>query len=245
MSWALWILASLIPLFKPMISFQFSLEILSFTANLCIVYGIMSFALGIIANFISPNLRLFIGFAIAFFITTVTLFLLLGLGVVSIFTAITSLILLILCFGIPLSDYRVFIKNVGKSKKWFYSAAIVNILGIPANLFLLFGFSSEYRTSILYTLLNYGFYIIGAIFLIAFLLHLEYNITNTRKEDLIDRYSHRLGNILQTLYSIRFIKENPELYNLTENKEKETELMDLEKEKLQEASELIEEIRNL
>ena len=77
------------------------------------------------------------------------------------------------------------------------------------------------------------------ILLINLFIHLEYGITFTQKYGLKDKYSHNLGNIMQAISGAAFLIND----NLDENQV--LELKDLIQSKTKEASNLIDEIREL
>ena len=81
--------------------------------------------------------------------------------------------------------------------------------------------------------------IVTHILLIILLVHLEYGITFSQKYHLKDKYSHTLGNIMQAISGAAFLIND----NLDENQV--LELKDLIQSKTKEASDLIDEIREL
>jgi light-regulated signal transduction histidine kinase (bacteriophytochrome) len=75
----------------------------------------------------------------------------------------------------------------------------------------------------------------------VFLVHLEYNISNSQKFQLKDKYSHEMGNILQVIQSsIDLLSQKKD-----QNDVDSLEGRELIKTKCQEASTLIREIRDL
>ena len=82
--------------------------------------------------------------------------------------------------------------------------------------------------------------LIAHIFVILFIVHLEYVSTNKKKNDLKDKYSHNLGNIMQAISSAQELIDDKNIA-----KEKTSELNHLIKIKIDEASKLIREIRKL
>ena len=86
----------------------------------------------------------------------------------------------------------------------------------------------------------YSSIIIMTILFIAFIIHLEYTISNKQQNQLKDKYSHNLGNIMQVIYSSAdLFKRIVKLENSDQDK------LDLIEMKCKEASKLINEIRNL
>jgi hypothetical protein len=82
--------------------------------------------------------------------------------------------------------------------------------------------------------------IVTTLLLIILLVHLEYSISNREKFDLKDKYSHELGNIMQAIFTtFDLIKTK------REPKKEVAELEALLETKLNDASNLIKEIRKL
>jgi hypothetical protein len=87
---------------------------------------------------------------------------------------------------------------------------------------------------------NYIPIIIATLLMILLLIHLEYNISDKKKFELKDKYSHNLGNIMQAISTANEIINKKEV-----SKAESTELGELIETKIKEASELIREIREL
>ncbi len=143
----------------------------------------------------------------------------------------------------PLINFKEFKSKIGTSGIWYYATFTSSILLIPIGIYLI---SRGYTWEGLYNgesnfmlFLLQIFITIPHIFLILFIIHLEYISTNEQKNDLKDKYSHNLGNIMQALYAIEYIIENDGKYNIIEAP------LVLFKNKLDEASKLITEIRKL
>jgi hypothetical protein len=82
--------------------------------------------------------------------------------------------------------------------------------------------------------------IIMTILVIAFIIHLEYTISHEQQNQLKDKYSHNLGNIMQVIYS------STDLFKKITNLESiDNDKLDLIERKCKEASELIKEIREI
>ncbi|MFX1238654.1 MAG: hypothetical protein ACFE8P_13175, partial [Promethearchaeota archaeon] len=75
-------------------------------------------------------------------------------------------------------------------------------------------------------MVNYGYGILLTSVQIVFVIHVEFKIRMNQNIELKDKYSHELGNILQTIYSsIQLVRkndaiddENIDLLNLSEEK---------------------------
>jgi hypothetical protein len=152
-------------------------------------------------------------------------------------------IILISGLLIPVFNYTRFKSKFGGSIKWYFLLATLTIIQIFISLimgFIDYEFNLQQVEAIPYEVVDYLLTIINTILLLILVIHLEYNITNEEKYAIIDKYSHNLGNIMQTLYSacqLRVLRNLPE--------EKINELKNLQYEKLEEASKLIDEIKKL
>jgi hypothetical protein len=142
----------------------------------------------------------------------------------------------------PIINLGEFKRKIGTSAKWYYITFISGISLIPITIYTnSLGYAwgvHDAENSFIICLFHIP-NIIAHIFLILFTVHLEYLSINKKKDDLKDKYSHNLGNILQVLFGIEyFIKNNVNINEIEDS-------MGLFKNKLEEASKLIKEIRKL
>jgi hypothetical protein len=150
---------------------------------------------------------------------------------------------ILITFILPLFKIKQFKEFIGKSIRWYYITVGVLISFLPISFFILiqgYGYGLYFTDDIPFIILNYSIGILTHFLLIVFLIHLEYTISIEQQNQLKDKYSHNLGNIMQVIYS------SADLYKRIvkiENIEKDK--LDLIEKKCKEASKLIKEIRNL
>ena len=142
----------------------------------------------------------------------------------------------------PLINFKEFKSKIRTSGKWYFITFISSALLIPIVIYttsLGYAWGVTDAESIFIIFLFYIPVIISHVFLIIFIVHVEYISTIEQKDDLKDKFSHDLGNIMQALYFIEHIIENEGEFENFENK------LEIFKTKLEEASKLITEIREL
>ena len=135
-------------------------------------------------------------------------------------------------------------KHVDKRLWYIYVIiAIIGLIYLPISISIFaegLGFGLYDADNIILIFLNYGYIIIITVFLHILTLHLEYTISQLEKFNLKDVYSHNLGNALQAIYTSLDLLSTPNI-----NKKDEDELKTTLHNKLQEAVELLREIREL
>ncbi|MFX0043465.1 MAG: hypothetical protein ACFE8L_11190, partial [Candidatus Hodarchaeota archaeon] len=134
-------------------------------------------------------------------------------------------------------------KSMGRSIGWYYATIILFLSYFPVTIILYIqGYSyGLYNVDIpILIVLNYIPTISATILLIILLVHIEYNSSVSQKFELKDKYSHNLGNILQIISSSFELISN-EAFTDTESIEMKNLLMD----KINEASELLKDIREI
>lgn len=167
----------------------------------------------------------------------------LGLVHVALYARISQFLGIITIFLLPFFRYNSFKKRIGKSIRWYYLTCFSIILYIPLAILSMItsthsgSFQSQDLTIIIGA---YTSIIIMTILVIAFIIHLEYTITSEQENQLKDKYSHDLGNIMQVIYS------SADLFKRIGKEENiENDKLDLIEKKCKEAAKLIDEIRNL
>ena len=132
---------------------------------------------------------------------------------------------------------------IGKSIRWYFITCGIIIGFLPISFFIFIqgeGYGLYNTDKILLIILNYSIGIVTHILLIVFLIHLEYNISIERQNQLKDKYSHNLGNIMQVIYSSAdLFKRIAKIENDDEDK------LNLIETKCKEAANLINEIRKI
>ena len=162
--------------------------------------------------------------------------------IVSICNAMLN-ILIISTFVIPLIKINKLKKSMGKSITWYYATVLLFLSYFPVTIIsymLGYGYGLYNVDIPILIMLNYIPTISATVLLIILLIHIEYNSSASQKFELKDKYSHNLGNILQTISSIFELMSN-EAFS-------ETELIEMKKllmNKINEASELLKDIREI
>ena len=103
-----------------------------------------------------------------------------------------------------------------------------------------YGYGLYNTNNIPFIILNYTIGIFTHFLFVVFFIHFEYTISNEQQNQLKDKYSHNLGNIMQVIYSsAELFKRHFKLENSDKDK------LDLIETKCKEAAKLINEIRNI
>jgi len=167
----------------------------------------------------------------------------LGIVPVALYARIFQFFGIILMFLLPILKYNTFKKKIGKSIRWYYLTCFSIFVYIPLAILSMITsiYSGSFQSQDITIIVGaYSSIIIMTILLIAFIIHLEYTISNEQQNQLKDKYSHNLGNIMQVIYSSAdLFKRIVKVENIDKDK------LDLIERKCKEASKLINEIRNL
>ncbi|MFX1571476.1 MAG: hypothetical protein ACFFB0_01905 [Promethearchaeota archaeon] len=241
--WCFWVIAGIVTLLSAIVINQTQeklfllmnyifgpLAIFFITSGLCSYY----------INISSNKIRVF---SVVLIILPLTIYLSLGIILVAFYARIFQFLGIIFMILIPILKYNTFKKKIGKSIRWYYLMCFSIALYIPIAVFSMITsissglFQSENITIIVGAYLSI---IIMTILLIAFIIHLEYTISNKQQYQLKDKYSHELGNIMQVIYSASDIVKR-----ITKLENDEEEKLNLIERKCKEASKLINEIRNI
>ena len=149
----------------------------------------------------------------------------------------------IMVFLFPLIKKRKLKEVLGESLKWYYITAVAFLLIIPIlSIAMSQGYSYGYYEvdDPLPLILFYVTPISATILVIIYLIHMEYNISNQHKNQLKDKYSHNLGNILQCIMSANDICNIND--QISDDSKAAHEMIE---QKCHDASEIISEIRKL
>ena len=142
---------------------------------------------------------------------------------------------------IPLTS-KEFKNKMGTSLRWYHLMVIClfSFFALYIITSMQYGYGAYDADDPIIIMINYIPIIIATLLMILLLIHLEYNISNKKKFELKDKYSHNLGNIMQAISTANEIINKKEV-----SKAESTELGELIETKIKEASELIKEIREL
>ena len=217
-------------------------ELLLFLNALIVNIGIICVAWGVFSYFLHLPIKLLHLFWISISIMSLIIF----------FMDLSSAILLIIiCTNIILSISYILVfakrnefkQKVGKSILWYFLGAATFSMYLPISVYITsqgHEYGLYFCEDISILLLNYGAAIVTYFLNLILLVHLEYSFSQSHKNQLKDKYSHNLGNILQILYgSIDLMNDK----NIDEQTVQELKI--LHEKKLKEAAELIREIRKL
>ena len=188
----------------------------------------------------------FLYFILSFVIITliaILLFIFIDYNISIAFSVVIMNLVILIAFILPLFKLKQFKEFIGKSIRWYFINCGILISFLPISFFIFiqgYGHGLYNTDDLLFITLNYSIGIITHLLLIVFLIHLEYTISNEQQNQLKDKYSHNLGNIMQVIYSSAdLFKRIVKVENIDKDK------LDLIERKCKEASKLINEIRNL
>ncbi len=186
------------------------------------------------------SMKLFIVLTI---LITILFYLMINLFAAMIFCIIILNISIFSAFIVPPLRKKKFKQFMGKSIRWYYLSVLSFFTYFPISVFIStmgYGYGVYNTNDPIIIMLNYLPTIFGTILLIVLYVHLEYTVSNRQKEDLRDKYSHNLGNILQSVMS------SIDLLEMNHNQKKDIKSnIELAKERTKEAAEVIRKIRNL
>ncbi len=183
-------------------------------------------------------------FLIFLIVIPLIFFFVIGLNFVYIFSRVFTISSYLIFYLLPIIKLKSFKEKIGKSIRWYYLSCFSIIYYIPMSILLSINgesyglYQNEDPNTII---LAYTPIILTTILLIAFMIHLEYNISYEQKKDLKDIYSHNLGNILQAIESAHFLTSSSN----NVDKENLLEAENIIKKKFKEASDTLNEIRKL
>ncbi|MFX1364597.1 MAG: hypothetical protein ACFFCE_12250 [Promethearchaeota archaeon] len=241
--WMLAISGNVLPLILDFMSNTFLLElILVLNALLVSLCGIL-IMIGIFSYFLEIKSLYIILSCIAIIFTVMLLFIFLDYNISISFSVIVLNSVIIIFFIIPLFKLNIVREIMRSSIRWYFVGFVILFGFLPISIYIAnqgYAYGLYYTNDILVIILNYIIAIVNQFLIIVLLIHLEYTISNSQQNQLKDKYSHNLGNIMQVIYSSadlfkRIIKE--------ENIDKDN--LNLIERKCKEASKLINEIRNL
>lgn len=242
--WSLWIISGIFPLLYQLENNQSQKE---FFLLMNYIFGPLSLLVlltGLSSFYLKISQSKLMYFSLILIITPLIVYFTLGLIFVSIFSRIIFFFSFLILFLLPNFKFKSFKEKIGKSIRWYYLICVSIAIYIPITISLLinnefFGVHTIENNQVI--TISYVSIIITTSFIIAFIIHLEYNITYEQMKDLKDKYSHNLGNILQAIESAHSLTRLDD--TLDNNSLLEVENI-IEK-KFREASKTLKEIRKL
>lgn len=241
--WVLWISAAFFPIFSSIIENAFLKELFLFFNALFGLIGGIFYTWGFYSYFQNIHFRILEIFLIFSLLLPVSLYLLTNFRIAIQLSATLLNLLIFATYIIPrllIKDLKAFL---GKSNKWYYIIFASLLLYVPVSIItslLGYNYGLYEADNTVIIIFYYAPTISSSILFIIHLVHLEYTISTRQKNDLKDKYSHNLGNILQVISSAS------DLIRMKSNlKEQEKNHLDLVQAKCKESAKLIKEIRNL
>lgn len=201
------------------------------------------FTFAFLMYFLNIKLKYFIWLFFLIMIPSILISLLFTLLLVISYLTLLGGAILLAGLILPVLNYENFRKKFRGSVKWYFFLGIQLITQIIFSVIIQildFEFIQGELGYFLYILNDFIFTIIIMVTILILIVHLEYNIIHKEKDKLIDKYSHELGNIMQSVLSAS------QLINKSDkDKDELVELRDIQYKKLNEGSNIIKEIRKL
>jgi len=244
LAWLIWLISGILPLITLNVSNQQLSEILFFYNITLSTISILLLGYLLITYYVVIHRKYVIIFIIITLLIAHLLYFIVGYGPVVSFGSLVSQFAWLILILLPLVKWSKFKERVDK-RIWymFFTIIVLGLLYIPLGIIIYlrgFSFGLFNADDPLLISLNYGYVILITVLLHALTLHLEYRKSEAEKHDLKDKYSHNLGNVLQSIYTSLDLLNTLKLSKEDENMVRQT-LGD----KLVEAAKLIEEIRDL
>ncbi|MFX1495984.1 MAG: hypothetical protein ACFFBH_00515 [Promethearchaeota archaeon] len=241
--WIFWMIANIFPILADIVLNMSLKEIFLIVNILFFILGVIFYFWGFWQYYLIISSRILIALIIISIITPLLLYILIDFNIAMTFSTMIIMLLFLSGYIIPPLKKREFVKYMGKTIRWYYAATVTFVLYFPISIISYtlgyrYGvyFAEEPLIIILYYIPSLGI----TLLLIVLLVHIEYSISSRHKNDLKDKYSHDLGNIMQAISSAY------ELYSLKlENIKGSAELDNMLKSKITEAGKLIKDIREL
>jgi len=241
--WSFWVLTGIIAIFVNIVIEADLKEVLLVFNVLFGALGAIFNAWGLIEYYVSVPYKFMKLVLVLTPLITLLLYLAVGFFASMIYCIILLNIALFTSFILPPLRKKKFKEFMGKSIRWYYLTIFSFFLYFPVSVFIStmgYGYGVYNTNDPIIIMLNYLPTIFGTILLIVLYVHLEYTVSNRQKEDLRDKYSHNLGNILQSVMS------SIDLLEMNNNQKKDIKSnIELAKERTKEAAEVIRKIRNL
>ncbi len=242
-AWIFAIIGNILPLILEFILNSFLLELILVLNALLISLSLILIMIGIFSFFLAIKPLYIILSCVAIIFNLILIFIFLDYNISISFSVIIMNSVILIAFIVPLFKFKKFKKIVDKSIRWYYVGFITLFCFLPISFYIMiqgYGYGLYFVNDILFIILNYIIGIVNYFLLIVLLIHLEYTISTNNQNQLKDKFSHNLGNIMQVIYSSADLFKN---ISGTENLDEEN--LDLIERKCREASKLINEIRRL
>jgi hypothetical protein len=241
--WIFAIIGNILSLILDFIINPFLLEFTLVLNALLITLSMFLLMIGVFSYFLKINFRYFLLSCFLIIFASILLFFMIDSSTSIAFSVVIMNLTILIAFVFPFFKFKKFRSMVGKSIRWYYVGFVLLLGFLPISLYIFiqgYGYGLYFTDDLLFITLNYIIGIVNHLLVILFIIHLEYTISNRQQNELKDKYSHNLGNIMQVIYSSAdLFKRIIKLENI------EKEKLELIEKKCKEASKLIKEIRNL
>ncbi|MFW9970348.1 MAG: hypothetical protein ACFFDF_09120 [Candidatus Odinarchaeota archaeon] len=240
-SWLFWIIAGVFALLSAFAGNQIQENIFLFINYLLGPMAIFFTGSGLSSYYITISSSKIKIISVVLLVFPLIIYFSLGIILVGLYARIFQFLGIIIIFLLPFFKYNFFKKKIGKSIKWYYLTCSSILIYIPLAILSMMSsiYSGSFQSDDIIIIVGaYSSIIVMTILLITFIIHLEYTITSEHENELRDKYSHDLGNIMQVIYSSADLyKEISKEENLGNDK------LNLIEKKCKEAANLIKEIR--
>lgn len=226
--WFSWVLSSCISFFSEQKELTPVYDILLLSSSIFLAVGSLLIVTGVVLYFLHISFRFILaicGFAI---LTPSTAFILVGFELSSLIALIITSCVTFSLLGSGIYQRSNLRSLIGSSMILFYVSAALAVIYAVTRIFLTLPIELDYFFSVMITLL-----------FLLLLIHLENSLSIILKDQLKDRFSHDLGNILQTIVVAESIKRD----KLSPGDLKRID--EMLKSKWEDAAKLIKEIRGL
>lgn len=242
--WSLYFIGGIIPIISDLFVVPFISNIFLLISAILNSIGFVNISGGYFSRFVNIDFKSLNILILSFTGTIITLFIIIGLNLAMSVTSLILFALFVIALILPVIQWNEFKKNVGKSIVWYYSCVFSHLVYTIISIFIIslgYSFGVYNCNDPVIIFLNYFPGIVTLTLLINYFYHVEYSLLAKKKDDLIEDYSHNIGNVLQGIYlSTEIIRSKKE----SSEKEKK-EIADLIDKKLDTALKFLKEIREL
>ena len=238
--WLCWFLASFFPILADTITEIFLRDIMLLLNNILITIGAFLLVLAITSISRDYTNKTKLGGFLAILVSfPFILYLGMGLRITNIFFSMILFLANVCIIFINKLAGEDFVQKAGNSYKWILLLRVIVSLQILFIFYLMLigeSYGLYDSNNVFLVILNYGIGISLGIVIVILIIHIEHSVITHQKNFLKDTLTHDIGNILQIINSATEMLSVPE---------KSVEKTNLILKKSQEASKLINEIKDL
>ncbi len=244
-SWIVWIMATVVALVLIIPTTEINVTLMNFLDNYLTSIGVYIYLWGINHYFFEMKQKGILYILIFYSLALLLIGFLVNYDVATFLSLIGVIVMLLTSFFMPILRREEFLRAMGRTTYIYYSILIILIPFMVGSVYILLigvNYSIVQTGDPIIIILYFIPSIAISILLITLLIHMEYTITERVKDQMKDKYSHDLGNIIQSISLIFSLNaEKPDLGIKQEKEELDTML----KSKIDDARELLKEIRKL